>query len=306
MTPIVLWPCVAGLFFLALGIAAGWRELVASHGLERLVALGRAFLASALGAFGAEHLAGPQFVIGAVPLYMPMRLFWAYFVGVALLAAALSIALDRYVKWSATLTGVMLLMFVVMVHLPNLAANPGDRIVGAVVLRDLGFAGGLLALGASRMPGVRGAGQLLLFGRVIIGVAALFFAVQHGLHPEFAPGVPLGKVTPGWVPLPALWGYIAGAFLLAGGIALLLNRYARVAAASLGLVMTLITVFLYLPIMLLEWQTPVMLEGLNYVFDTLLYAGTLLVLASALDTEQVARVQDRRSGVQLVSSPRAE
>ena len=36
--------------------------------------------------------------------------------------------------------------------------------------------------------------------RVVIGLAAVFYAFQHFLHPANAPGVPLQKVMPDWIP----------------------------------------------------------------------------------------------------------
>jgi hypothetical protein len=50
-----------------------------------------------------------------------------YFVGFALVAAALSIILMQHVGWSATLLGIMIFLFVLMIHLPNVVANPKDR-----------------------------------------------------------------------------------------------------------------------------------------------------------------------------------
>jgi hypothetical protein len=88
--------------------------------------------------------------------------------------------------------------------------------------------------------------------------------------------------TPSWVPLPSLWGYLAGAILLAAGIGLALNKKSRMAAASIGGLMTVLTLFLYLVILILAHGAPAINEGLNYVADTLLYAGAALVLASAL------------------------
>ena len=123
---------------------------------------------------------------------------------------------------------------------------------------------------------------MILFGRIVIAIAAIFFAIQHFLHPEFAPGVPLQKTMPPWVPLPSLWAYLAGAILLAAGIALALNKKPRIAAASIGALMTVLTLFLYLPILLLAHGPSDINEGLNYVADTLLYAGAALLLASAL------------------------
>jgi uncharacterized membrane protein YphA (DoxX/SURF4 family) len=125
---------------------------------------------------------------------------------------------------------------------------------------------------------------MILFGRIVIGIAAIFFAVEFFLHPESAPGFPLEKMTPLWVPFPGVWGYLTGTILLAAGIGLALNKKSRIAATSIGALMTVVTLFLYLPIWILArgGTTPEIMEAINYVFDTLLYAGAALVLASAL------------------------
>ncbi len=128
--------------------------------------------------------------------------------------------------------------------------------------------------------------------RIVIAIAAIFYAVQHFLHPEFAPGVPLEMMTPSWVPFPSVWAYLAGAILLAAGIGLALNKNSRIAAASIGALMTVLTLFLYLLILILAQRIASEInEALNYVADTLLYAGAALVLASALprDPDRVAK-----------------
>jgi uncharacterized membrane protein len=266
----IFWPWFAGLTFLAAGLFAFRRELARAPGLDKLIVLGRVFVAAPLAVFGAEHLAGAQFVMQAVPVWMPGRLFWAYFVGVALLAAAISIVLMKYVRWSATLLGVMFVLFVLMLHLPRAVANPGDRIAWTVALRDLAFAGGAWALAG---------GRLAVTGRFLVGFPAIFFGVQHFLHPKFAPGVPLSKLTPAWVPLGVLWAGLTGAILVAGGVSLLAGKRSRLGATWIGLVMTLLTLFLYLPILAMASQPSEINEALNYVADTLLFAGTVLCVA---------------------------
>ncbi len=72
--------------------------------------------------------------------------------------------------------------------------------------------------------------------------------------------------------------------MLVAGIGLALNKKSRMAATSIGAVMTVLTLLLYVPIWIVGrgGTTPEIMEAINYVFDTLLYAGTALVLASAL------------------------
>lgn len=123
---------------------------------------------------------------------------------------------------------------------------------------------------------------MTLFARIVIAIAAIVFAVEHFRHPEFAPGVPLRMMTPSWVPFSSVWSYLAGAILLAAGIGLALNKQSRTAAASIGTLMPVLTLFPYLVILIRAHGSTEINEALNYVADTLLFAGAAFALASAL------------------------
>jgi uncharacterized membrane protein len=266
---IVFWMSIAGLAYLLLAMISLRKDL--SPKLTALPVLGRAFVPVGLAMFGAEHLAAPRALAQLVPKWMPGHLFWAYFVGFALFAAATSIALNRYARLAASLTGLMFILFVVMMHAPNVAADPRNRILWVVAVREIAFACGLF-LFANRAP---------LVCRVALGAILVFFAVEHFLHPDIIPGVPLAKLTPAWIPLRAAWGYLTGLALLASGAALLLNKHARTATTLLGIVLALMVVFIYFPI-LAAAPPKELVEALNYIGDTTLFAGTILLAAGAM------------------------
>jgi uncharacterized membrane protein YphA (DoxX/SURF4 family) len=296
VSPFIFWPCFAGLVFLVIGLVSIRRELAAANGLDKLIALGYVFVAAPLAVFAGEHLAGARFLMQLVPPWMPARLFWAYFVGFALLAAALSLSLKKYVRWSAPLLAVMLFLFVLMIHLPNAIAHPKERLFWTLVSRETAFAGGALALAGFTMQqdNLRRSKILIFLARLCVAIPLIFFGVQHLLHPAFAPGVPLAKLTPAWVPFPFFWAYLTGAVLLVAGTAILLNKRSRIAAAYVGLLMTLLTLLLYTPILAMA-SMPQITEGVNYVADTLLFAGTVLLLAMAMPanhrTESASHLQ---------------
>ena len=280
------WMCFAGLIYLVAGVLILRKVISAARGWDKLITLGGVFIAVALAVFATEHFRAARFIQNLVPSWMPAHLFWAYFVGCALLAAATSLTVRKFVRLSSTLLGLMFFLFVCMIHIPNALAHPQDRFMWAVALRDLSFAGGAWALAGlqCRASSPQQSKWMILFGRIVLAMAAIFFAIEHFLHPEFAPGVPLEKLTPSWVPFPIVWGVLTGAILLAAGIGLALNKKSRIAAASIGALMTVLTLFLYLLILILArgGSTPEINEALNYVADTLLFAGAALVLASAL------------------------
>ena len=277
LSRLIFWPWFAGLVTLVSGLFAARKSFSAAEGLEKVIVLGPIFFAAPLAVFGAEHLTNARSISQIVPPWMPAHLFWTWFVGLAEISAAVGIALRTiHARIAAMLLGIMFICFVLMIHIPIVVANPHSRINWAVALRDLAFAGGALALAATPAKPLR------IVAGVFVAVPLLFFAVEHFLHPEFAPGVPLGKVTPDWVPLRAFWGCLTGAALLISGAAMLLeSRRARLAAASLGSLLALLVLFLYLPIFLTAAQ-PALLEGINYVGDTLLFAGTVLLAAAIM------------------------
>ena len=86
--PEVVSMYAAGIALLVIGPWVARSDVAQARGLEKIVALGNVFFAVPLAVFGAEHLAGDKFIVEAVPSYMPWRLFWVYFVGVALVAAS--------------------------------------------------------------------------------------------------------------------------------------------------------------------------------------------------------------------------
>lgn len=277
------WMSAAGLVVFLIGLFAAKNDLVQARGLDRIVALTNLCFAVPLAVFGAEHFSLGSSMIGLVPPYMPARLFWIYFVGVALIVTALSIATKIQVRWSGLLFGIMMFLFVAMIHLPG-AIKTGERIIWTIVLRELSFGGGAWVLAGVALSRLRGKGNtLIIVGRVLIAVAAIFFGVQHFLHPFGVPVVPLEKQMPTWIPARAVIDYVTGAFLIVGGVCFLTARKTRVAATYLGAWILFLVVVYYGPMLVAALTNPIpgaKLEGLNYFADTLLFGGTILSLAN--------------------------
>lgn len=286
--------CFVGIALLLIGLWAAKRDVVNARGPAKVVALANLCFAAPLAVFGAEHFSAAQGIMQIVPKFMPWPLFWTYLVGAGLLAASLSIATKVQVQWSGLLFGIMMFLFVAMMDLPGTLANVHNRISWVLLCREMSFgAGGWVLAGGAMQAGRSQAGsKLITVGRVVIGPAAMFYGVEHFLHPINVPGVPLEKLMPAWIPAPHLISYLTGAILLVAGTAILLNKKVPVAATYLGSWIFLLVLFVYGPILiasLLDPSTDVKVEGLNYFFDTLLYAGTILALARATPRPQFPR-----------------
>jgi len=259
-----------------------------ASGVEKILVLGPVFEAVALAIFAAEHFLAARDLMGIVPRWLPAPLFWTYFVGAAWLAAAISFIIWRHVRWSAALTALMMLIIVVTIDFPNVSKLLHQRIFWVLTVRETCFAGGAMVLAGSVWPrGSHAGAALIRVGRGIVAVVFIFYAIEHFLFPRNVPGVPLEKMIPAWWPAPVLLSYFVGIVLLVAGVGLLVRRTIRIAAAGSGTVLVLLTVFFYLPIFLMEMHTPLAVEGINYVGDTLLFAATALLAGLGADVPTV-------------------
>ena len=278
--------CSAGIAVFLIGAWAAKNEIVKARGLDKTVALTNLCLAIPLAVFGALHLFAPQFILPLVPRYMPWRMFWVYFIGCALIAASLSIATKIAVRWSGLLFGIMMFLFVAMIHFPRALADRHNRIIWMVVFREMSFGGAGWVLAAGAKDGWRGPlkSTLLTVGRILVAITAIIFGIEHFLHPLGLPGVPLVKQMPAWVPARALIDYVTGAALLVAAASILLNRKTRIVATCVGGWILLLVLTIYGPVLitaLSDPAIPVKVEGINYFADTLLFAAAILAVASS-------------------------
>ncbi|MFK7947608.1 MAG: DoxX family protein [Saprospiraceae bacterium] len=83
--------------------------------------------------FGLFHFIAADDMADMVPI--PGGVIWVYITGVALVLAAVSIFINKYARLAMFLLGILLLLFVVLVHLPNISEE--DPINLSMALKDL-------------------------------------------------------------------------------------------------------------------------------------------------------------------------
>src|SRR5438552_5821546 len=214
------------------------------------------------------------------------RLWLDTLVGLAFICAAVSIAVLVQARLAAALVGMTFLIFVLVMDMPAVVANPGSRFSWALALRQLAFSGGAFAFAMSRRSAPRRQSPVqpltawIAVPRLFVGIPLPFYGVEHLLHPEYVPGIPLKKLAPKWIPGRIALSYFVGVVLIAAGVCLLVNKRARMAATSLGLTILLTVLWIYLPMLV---RAPTDVVALNYFFDTLMFCGAVLLLANAMD-----------------------
>jgi uncharacterized membrane protein len=287
MPAIVFWMYVSALLLFIIGLIKIFGELPQEHGVEKIMPFGRMFFAIPLAVFGSEHFTATAGIAALVPRWIPAHTFWVYLIGLAFICAALSITVLVQARLAAALVGMTMLIFVLVMDLPGTLAHPGNRFFLALALRQLAFSGGAFALamslwstGPRPLSPARLTKVLAAIPRFFVGIPSLFYGVEHLLHPEFVPGIPLNKLTPEWIPGRIFLSYFVGVILILAGVCLLVNKKARIAATVLGLTILLTVLWIYLPMLL---AAPKDVVALNFFFDTLLFCGAILLLANATE-----------------------
>ncbi len=286
----VTWSyAVAGLVFatglVALFLRGEWRT---ETKLDKLILFGPLFYAVPIAAFGTEHFTVTGGIASIVPAWIPWHVFWVYLVGACLIAAAFSLVTGIWVRLSASLLALMFFLFVVLMDVQGCIRNPHNRFAIILAFRELSFCAGPLALAASlsQQQAPRAARVAATIARYFIAIPVLLYAIEQFLHADHVPGIPLEMVTPAWLFGHSIWTYLTAVMYVIAGIPLLVGKKTRAAAAWIGLTVLLGILVEYVPIAVAERDS---LEGLNYLFDTLMYCGTVLLLARAMPRSETAQ-----------------
>ena len=116
--------------------------------LEKMLPLGRYFFAVMLVLFGIDHFLYPKFVAPLVPAWVGAPTFWTYFAGAALIAGGLGIMMKKVAQLASLMVGVMIFLWLVMLHIPRAIADPYTNVGNewASVFEALAFSGMALML----------------------------------------------------------------------------------------------------------------------------------------------------------------
>jgi uncharacterized membrane protein YphA (DoxX/SURF4 family) len=280
----VIWSYLAGGVVLAIGLVGiflhgDWQK---ARGLDKVILLGPLFYAAPIAAFGTEHFTVTQAIASIMAAWIPWHQFWAYFVVVCLIAAALSLVTGIQERLSASLLALTFFLFVMLMDAPAWAQNARDRFALALALRELTFSGGALALVASLTASPRQRGILTMIARYFIAIPVLFYSLEQFLHANYVPAIPLNRLTPEWIYGHAIWTYLTALVYAVAGTLLLVGKKSRAAAAWLGLTVLLVELVVYVPIAVVERAS---LVGFNFAADILMFCGALLLLAGAMPSE---------------------
>jgi uncharacterized membrane protein len=283
----IIWSYFVGGVVFAIGLVVIFRDdWQKAHGLDKLILFGPVFYAAPIAAFGTEHFTITKEIASLVPRWIPWHLFWAYFVGACFIAAGFSLVTRIKTRLAASLLALTFFLFVVLMDAPAAARHAHNRFGLILTLRELSFCAGPLALVASLGLAQKGRERamhiLATIARYFIAVPVLLYSFEQFVHADHVPAIPLELVTPQWIFGHAVWTYLGAVVYAVAGLALLLDKKPRAAAAWVGLTVLFVELVVYVPFAVVERAS---FEGINYLGDTLMYSGAVLLLAGAMPRE---------------------
>nr|WP_294947402.1 hypothetical protein [uncultured Mucilaginibacter sp.] len=204
--------------------------------MDKLAITGKWLYATAFLVFGIQHFMYAQFVGTLVPAFIPWRLFCGIFVGVAFVAFAVSVFINKLTRLSGMLLAVLMLLFVLLIHIPTLFTNPQSAQSWTRAMQDITIMGTALML--------TGDLKLQPAGRYLFAVPMFFLGAQHFAHANFV----TAKV-PDWLAPVTLWDYVVGVVIILAAMGIISNRYRGVPALILGIFLLVFALLHHLPIL---------------------------------------------------------
>jgi uncharacterized membrane protein YphA (DoxX/SURF4 family) len=108
---------------------------------RKLAPLGPLFLAAFLILGGIQHFVYLDFVTSLVPSWVPGPHLWTYFAGIALIAGGVGLLVPKTARLAALMTGIMILLWVVLLHIPRAVNGPNHAGETAGVFEALALSG---------------------------------------------------------------------------------------------------------------------------------------------------------------------
>ncbi len=118
----VSWQAVCESLAMATGAFIASREAKGSAGRISVTVMGVCFVV-----FGVSHFFYSKFTTDMVPAWLPMRLDLTYLTGAIHVLTGLALIVGVQRRWAATAEALMMGSFVLLVHIPRVAAAPHDR-----------------------------------------------------------------------------------------------------------------------------------------------------------------------------------
>ncbi len=92
--------------------------------LRKLISFGTILFSITMIIFGIDHFLYAKDVADYIPLWVPIKMFWTYFAGTALIGSGIAIIFKIKPRLFASLLGTMIFIWVIILHIPKVITSP--------------------------------------------------------------------------------------------------------------------------------------------------------------------------------------
>ena len=228
-----------------------------------------------------------------VPRWIPAHFFWANFTGVALIAAAVSIATGKLARRAAILLGAGFFLCAVFYHGPKLVDVLRDVSERTCAFETLALCGGAWVLAGilPKEPDEHfvwnvAADGLVWPGLFLIAVSMAIFGVDHVIVDRY-----VATLIPSWIPWHLFWVYFTALGFIVAGVSIVSRKYLQLTGVMLGLMFFLWVVLVHAPRIA---RSPHNGNEWNSGFVCLAMSGCAFILAAAFNPDRNRASQDTR------------
>jgi uncharacterized membrane protein len=226
--------------------------------MGKIIQQGQLLFGIAIAASGVEGLicAHLGLAVRGVP-WFPTNTLLAYLTGIALVVAGLSIVANVRARLTAILLGILFLLYVLFLELPQVIASLMNLSVRTVFFEALALAASALTLAGTLSTPSSGSrwwdrvsDELIAFGPYLFAAAAVVFGIDHFLVLDF-----IASLVPAWLPWHLFWAYFTGTAFIAAGISIAIQWMDEMAAFLLGTMFALWFLILHFPRVVIAFRS---------------------------------------------------
>jgi len=240
--------------------------------------IGRLFFAIAILAIGVIHFVSNNLPSGLLPVPATLdgREFIVLLSGSAMVIAGIMMLTDKFRYWGAALTAAVLLVYIAILHFPNLVMQVKIPNNWTALFEVLSIFGGALILQGSTLTvtNVNRSKALITAGSYIFAISLFVFGVQHYMYAQF-----IANLITSWIPAKLFWAYFVMAVFFAVGISIIIRKFVQLSTALIGLMFILWVLILHLPRVISNNKSE---AGWTSMFVALAMSGVAFLIAGSV------------------------
>jgi len=114
--------------------------------MKNITTIGRLLFAIPFAIFGINHFFMMDYYVGMLTSFIPLGAYTIILTGIMLIATSISIISKKFVKVSTITLAILLFIFIITIHIPNLITDADKTASLIALLKDISLMGGSLMI----------------------------------------------------------------------------------------------------------------------------------------------------------------